>query len=188
MSLIGKYTGLFAVGVLFVGCFSSGVFAAEQGIRLNVPLVGQMAFGNRLGPNQPGSMACWYAAACMVSYYFEVGPRLGLPSVWESNSGLTASDVDRLAKIEGLIVPPHVPGPLDGPMILEILKAFGPIWVAGHYLEGDPYATHAIVITGVDSSFVFFNDPWEPKAKRRPCGWIAEHILELPNAILVKRR
>ena len=60
------------------------------GIRLEVPRVAQ-----------DRSMDCWYAAACMVSYYFRPGPRLGLPKTWAANKGIGPTRFADLAATEG---------------------------------------------------------------------------------------
>lgn len=84
-----------------------------QDIRLNVPLVGQQCGYDGqpiMRPDYCGNMrahgenACWYASACMVSYFFRQGPRLGLPSVWRPDVGLNGYQFDWLARSEGLVV------------------------------------------------------------------------------------
>ncbi len=164
-------------------------------VQLDVPLVGQkVGYDNQplMQPNargdlvQHGFMACWYASACMVSYYFRAGPRLGLPAVWKPDQGLTLAAINSLATIEGLVAVPKPAGGLTHDAVLDLLVEHGPIWAAGHYLDGHPRAGHAITISGVEGPFVHYNDPWEPKAKKRPAQWINSHLLNLPNALLVK--
>lgn len=160
---------------------------------LDVPLVGQKT-GNdgRLltQPNasgkltQHGFMACWYAAACMVSYYYRAGPRLGLPEIWEPDAGLPMTAISRLARVEGLVtVDPPSEG-LTSDSVLDMLRTSGPIWAAGHYLEGHPSAGHVIVLTGIEGSVVHYNDPWEPAAKTKSVDWISNGLWSLPNALL----
>jgi hypothetical protein len=162
---------------------------------LSVPLEGQktgydgqqLMQPNAKGQMKPhGSMACWYASACMVSHFYRPGPRMGLPSVWKADQGLTVPAIDSLARIEGLQAVPKPDGGLTRDAIYELLKAYGPIWAAGYYLDGQPQAGHAIVLTGVQSSFVLYNDPWEPKAKSKPAEWINTNLLPLSNALLAK--
>ena len=131
-------------------------------------------------------MACWYASACMVSYHYRSGPRLGLPPVWSADKGLTVEAIDLLAKAEGLKPIPKPAGGLTPENVLALLKKYGPIWAAGRYLDGYPQAGHAIVLSGVKGPFVLYNDPWEPKAKQRPWQWINANLLNLPNALLAK--
>lgn len=162
---------------------------------LNVPLVGQkngydekpLMQPDRFGEISPhGFMACWYASACMVSYYYRAGPRLGLPTVWKKDRGLSVEAINQLANVEGLtpIEKPKVRLTVEG--ILELLMNYGPIWAAGYYLDDAPKQAHAIVLTGVQDLYVHYNDPWEPKAKKNFAEWIESKLLPFPNALLVK--
>ena len=40
-----------------------------MGVYLDVPYV----------PQTGDPTGCWYASACMIGYFFEVGPRMGVP-------------------------------------------------------------------------------------------------------------
>ena len=156
---------------------------------LHVPLVGQktgydgkaLMQPNQRGQMQPhGGMACWYAAACMVSYYFRPGPRLGLPPVWKADQGLTLSAINQLAIAEELkVVAKPVTG-LTSAAVALLLKTYGPIWTA---IQG-----HVIVLTGVKGNVILYNDPWEPQAKQCSWQWLNSNVLNLPNALLVKDR
>lgn len=46
-------------------------------IKLDVPFVSQLDFGG--GMND--FTGCWYCSACMVAYFFEAGPRRGVPEL-----------------------------------------------------------------------------------------------------------
>ena len=164
---------------------------------LQVPLVGQkvgydakplMQMSVQGQMQQHGFMACWYAAACMVSYFYAAGPRIGLPPVWQADQGLTLAAIDQLARAEGLKSVPKPAGGLTSDNVITLLKTYGPIWAAGRYLDGHPQAGHAIVLTGVKGPFVLYNDPWEPRAKQRSWQWINSNLLNLPNALLAKDR
>lgn len=162
---------------------------------LNVPLVGQKtgyhgqplmqpdAHGNLV---QHGFMACWYASAEMVSYFYRPGPRLGLPPVWQADQGLSVAAINQLAQVEGLKVVTKPTLGLTPDTVEDLLKQHSPIWAAGYYLDGYPRAGHAIVLTGIDGQFIHYNDPWEPRAKKRPAQWINSRLLNLPNALLCK--
>jgi hypothetical protein len=137
-------------------------------IVFRVPLVGQkMGYDGKplLQPDAKGNlsahgfMACWYASACMVSYYFRPGPREGLPAVWRADMGLTVAAIDELASREGLKAVPIPASGLSRDAIVQMLKTHGPIWAAGGFLDGYPDAGHAIVLTGVQGPFVHYNDP-----------------------------
>jgi hypothetical protein len=149
---------------------------------LHVPLIGQRIAGPV--PFLKGLNACWYASACMVAYYHEVGPRPGLPDVWASDLALDSEKICELAKAEGLKAVPRPEGELDGEAWIKLLKAYGPIWAAGKF--GQFGGGHAIVITGVVEGMVVYNDPWEPMVKKVPAISIACKLLERPNALLAK--
>jgi Papain-like cysteine protease AvrRpt2 len=158
---------------------------------LNVPLVSQMVAGEVMQKKYPdnvwrwtGENACWYAAACMVAYYYEHGPRYGLPKVWHANTSLFPQDFGALAKIEGLkAITKPITG-LTSDALIQLLKAHGPLWAAGRYGGGG--SGHAIVITGVKDEAVFYNDPWEPMAKTSTCEWIDSNLMVSHQALLAR--
>ncbi|MBH5372769.1 papain-like cysteine protease family protein [Bradyrhizobium glycinis] len=144
-------------------------------VKLDVPLVGQQhGYGGQLnlrrdyaGNVRPhGDHNCWYACACMLSYYFRPGPRLGLPSVWGANVGMNRYQFDWLARTEGL---ERLEQPDDGftrDFIAATLIARGPIWAAlcmppisGNktLLDG-----HVVVLTGLIEDMLFYNNPYHP--------------------------
>jgi hypothetical protein len=161
-----------------------------QNIILQVPLVGQqqgydrrpsMMPDSRGTMNAHGHMACWYASACMVSYYFRPGPRLGLPSVWRADNGLNIQAIDELARVEGLEELPKPRRGVTRDFIAETLATKGPIWAAVHMPSG-----HAIALTGLVADTLHYNDPWEPARKTAPFSWFSSRLYNLPNALLVK--
>ena len=51
-----------------------------MGVILDVPYCNQLAFPGQSNPgNDP--TGCWYASACMLGWFFEAGPRLGVPEL-----------------------------------------------------------------------------------------------------------
>jgi hypothetical protein len=52
-------------------------------IYLDVPFVSQLNYG--AGMSDP--TGCWYCSAQMVAYYFEAGPRLGVPEIYSAAAG-----------------------------------------------------------------------------------------------------
>lgn len=125
---------------------SSAASSTGPSLRLDVPLVGQ-----RL------SDECWYASACMLAYYQEAGPRLGLPGVWKKNKGIMPADFARLAKVEGLSEVPLPSGAhhASADDICRWLTLYGPLWAAGYWYD----VPHVIVITGISGDTVHVNDP-----------------------------
>ena|SRR5579872_3569738 len=164
---------------------------------LNVPLVGQQHgydgrplqqpdLRGRLKPH--GHMACWYASATMVSYYFRLGPRLGLPMVWQADEGLTVNSISRLAAAEGLKALPRPLAGITAEWLAGHLKNDGPIWAAVRVILDGYTGGHAIVLTGVHGAAVSYNDPWEPSRKTNAVSWLDFVLFRLPNAMLVKDR
>ena len=119
----------------------------EFKFRMDVPLVPQAR-----------NNSCWYAAACMVAYYREAGPRLGLPQVWQDDTGVTTAQKSALARAEGLsLFPlPRTKRFTNGNLYAG-LKQAGPLWCDGDWDGG---SAHAIVMTGIDGDTLYFNDPW----------------------------
>ena len=122
-----------------------------MGIKLNVPLV-----------SQKRKMSCWYAAVCMVAYFREAGPRLGLPDKWNANSGINLKDFTKLAQAEGLVAVRSPANKLTEQQLEVLLRNNGPIWCAGKW-DGAP---HIVVLTGVEKGKVYINDPSPSKGKR----------------------
>jgi cysteine protease avirulence protein AvrRpt2 len=122
-----------------------------KNVKLVVPLV-----------KQDRSMECWYAAACMVRYYFEAGPRLGVPKAWADNKGLPMADFATLAKNEHLV---SVPFPSNRQWsqddLAVVLETKGPIWAWGMW-DG---VSHIVVLTGVEDGNIHYNDPSGPKRR-----------------------
>ncbi len=51
--------------------------------KLDVPFVSQLGYGADGQMDDP--TGCWYASACMLAYFFEAGPRQGVPELHTSN-------------------------------------------------------------------------------------------------------
>lgn len=91
---------------------------------LDVPLVGQrknsdgtwlMLEKGSEGLQPHEDMACWHAAACMVSYYRRPGPRRDLPEIWLKDKGLPLTSISDLAQ-------PKVSSPSRGQKKTKILQ------------------------------------------------------------------
>ncbi len=148
-------------------------------VKLNVPFVTQL----RIGAHVPGATprddptGCWYASACMVAYYFEQGPRLGLPELFKRplNDGLMghyatgsaqANALSKnhhalLAKRENLEPVPHCATAHQYKLdeLEDLLRKRGPIflyWMKGH--GGQKYG-HASVIIGTEKNGIIYHDP-----------------------------
>lgn len=128
-------------------------------IRLDVPVVKQKL-----------RMSCWYASACMVSFYYRAGPRLGIPKVWTDNQGISPSQLSDLASAEGLRFLESADHEFTPASLIATLSKHGPIWSAGRW-DRSP---HAIVITGADNvgeGTVYYNDPGDGARKSGDLTW-----------------
>ena len=147
-------------------------------IKLEVPLVSQRR-----------TNSCWYASACMVAYYREQGPRLGLPERWAANTGIGIADFVRLAKAEGLSSIPFPAWSTLSARLLEMVVGYcGPIWCAGQW-DGVP---HIVVLTGVADGNVYINDPAPCTVGARrieTAAWFRERLdSHVRNCMLYRRR
>ena len=144
-------------------------------IKLNVPLVKQMR-----------NMSCWYASVCMVAYFREAGPRLGLPSKWNANAGINLKDFIKLAQAEGLVSIKSPTSNLTEQQLEVFLRNNGPIWCAGKW-DGAP---HIVVLTGVEKGNVYINDPSPVKGKRvETLAWFNQKLdKHVQNCMMYKPR
>lgn len=140
------------------------ITSASSTIRLDVAKVAQQR-----------SMSCWYATVCMVGYYFEIGPRQGLPNVWQANSGITPERFVDLARNEGLANATNYRGAGNTYGQAELFRALyyrGPIWCAGYWFGPG----HIICLTGVKGGKVIFNDPDGGVEKTNTVAWFNRKV------------
>ncbi|MBN3816270.1 hypothetical protein G3N57_06415 [Paraburkholderia sp. Se-20369] len=166
---------------------------SRPNILLDVPLVGQQTASDgtplmlqtgKQGLQPHGQQACWYAAACMVSYHFRPGPRRGLPRIWLKDKGLDINSIDKLATAEGLKMLDRPTPAVTAEWLADVLAKQGPIWASGAFLYG---SAHAIVVTGVQDSIVFYNDPWGPSAKTMRVEQFESGLGVYKGCLLVKK-
>ena len=148
-------------------------------IYLDVPFVSQLNIGGHSGQGRDETNGCWYATCCMIGYYHEQGPRLGVPSQYVKPNG-APQDVDKngntaplpvgpalfpvIAKNEGLV---QVPLPKDKKWtsdgLAEVLRECGPCFVGrGFNQNGKLVGGHIICLVGARGSdnTVTVHDPW----------------------------
>lgn len=144
-------------------------------VKLNVPLV-----------SQKRNMSCWYASVCMVTYFREAGPRLGIPDKWNANTGINLPDFIKLAKAEGLLAIRSPASDLTEQQLEVFLRNNGPIWCAGKW-DGAP---HIVVLTGVEKGKVYINDPSPAKGKRvETLAWFNQKLdRHVQNCMMYKPR
>ena len=109
---------------------------------------------------QRRSMSCWYAAACMIGQYYEVGPRFGVPGVWVADEGLNINDIDVLARNENLVVLPLAHHDFSAESLIATLTHWGPLLCSHNWLgNGHTVALTGCTTHGSDGESVYFNDP-----------------------------
>lgn len=158
-------------------------------VRLNVPMVDQSGVKKTKSGSKALKNACWYAAACMVSYFHRPGPRLGIPALWRADQGLPSSRIPDLCAVEGLMAL-NQPTVITPEWLGAVLTEFGPIWAAGKFLdrpdESDDEIGHVIVITGIRHGMVHYNDPEGPPVRTMLLSTL-DTGRHTPDGLLVKR-
>ena len=151
-------------------------------IQLPVPWITQLSHGHE------DPTGCWYASACMVGYFFEAGPRLGLPRLYSrplsdgrlghyatgSAAALAANPNHHndLARHEGFeavrnCATAHVYSIDDiegfltdrGPIFMYWFKKNGGPIHRSARAHGDGSYGHASVIVGTSDTGLIFHDP-----------------------------
>jgi hypothetical protein len=149
-----------------------------MGVKLKVPFITQLGIGSHAGGtgrNDP--TGCWYASASMVGYYFEAGPRQGVPELYKRALGgsqlghyatgsqqantLEARHHDLLADRENL-APVAKCATAHSYTIDEIenlLRMGGPIFMYWMKTHGSNTYGHASVIIGTQGQNLIYHDP-----------------------------
>ena len=148
-------------------------------IYLDVPYVTQLGFGNKADPrNDP--TGCWYSSACMLGFYFEAGPRLGDPSLFNRRVGnfkdgsvmmghQAINDTTILQKNENLV---EVPYPTKKEWTIDalamLLKKWGPQLISWNKTHNASTYGHCSALIGVDDKQkqVIIHDPENEPNKR----------------------
>jgi hypothetical protein len=135
--------------------------------RLEVPYVTQLNIGGHVAGNTAAwddPTGCWYASACMIGYFFEQGPRRGVPEMFKQghHDPLSHDWQDRLLiQREGFHVVPRSDGQRDYTVdeIQRLLEANGPILFYWTKTSGASSYGHASVIVGVTATGIVYHDP-----------------------------
>lgn len=124
---------------------------------------------------QTETMACWYASAQMLIAWRRRRTRMSeiahpdpseIPELYRKfsdNNGMGVSMNIQLAKDLGLRALPFMTPTPDA--LADVLRIYGPIWCAGMFGR-DRKSGHVVVITGVVTGFVAYNDPWPGNGKK----------------------
>jgi len=124
--------------------------------------------------SQPkNSNICWYCSACMVAFYFEAGPRQGIPAKILGDSAIHPSEFITLASVEHLIrVPNRQNWTTDA--IESLLRGSGPIWCAGYWPKSG--SGHVVVLTGAGNGVVHYNDPAGGAGETGTIAWYNKNL------------
>jgi hypothetical protein len=158
-------------------------------VTLVVPFITQLGIGGHVSRTYADAVkgvvhgthddptGCWYASVCMVGYFFEAGPRQGIPELYKRALGggqlghyatgsdpanrLAANHHDLLAKRERLAPVPncetaHIYTLVE---LEQLLNAGGPIFLYWTKSHGGSSYGHASVVIGVDIANVIYHDP-----------------------------
>jgi hypothetical protein len=160
-------------------------------ILLDVPHVGQRDIGAHAGHESRAELnGCWYAATCMVSYFWEIGPRLGVPKQYEGGHNPKPmsrrySTLKANENYEGALLP--ATRTWSAFPLYWILMKHGPCYVRRGFRDkfGKLTGGHAVVLTGcnISSSEVCVLDPWYSQDNRGagPDRWRQHHSIDAFN-------
>lgn len=127
---------------------------ASGGVRLQVPLIAQTS-----------ENSCWFACLAMLAFYHcGQGEAVGYPLIpltmgyLGRDSMIPNAEMARIVGILGLRFRQW--DWLNGETLLDLLTNTGPVATGGTWLSGA--SGHMVVITGMDGSMLYINDPWPP--------------------------
>src|SRR5262249_3683033 len=148
-------------------------------ILLRVPYVPQLNIGGHV-PGYVGHSernGCWYAASCMVGYFWEVGPRLGVPEQYRRNPqdpepmGARYAQLAKNEHFMPVLLPPDKAWTAE--RLITVVYQHGPCYVRRGFRNAVGALTggHAIVLIGANNGTdqVAVLDPW--KDQRNPTGF-----------------
>lgn len=147
-------------------------------ILLDVPYVPQLNIGGHV-PGYTGHSeqnGCWYASTCMVSYFWEAGPRLGVPAQYKDNPldpkpmGARYAELMTNEHYASVQLPSDKKWTAD--RLMDVLGARGPCYVRRGFRnpQGQLTGGHAIALVGANNGTnqVAVLDPW--KDPKNPTG------------------
>ena len=167
-------------------------------IYLDVPFVTQLGIGGV----RDDPLGCWYAAACMVAYYFEAGPRLGIPakfnreftasdgSKYIGHSAASFDDYKTLMKNEHLENVDKPDGKIwSGDLLAALLRMYGPLsfgWIKTSASSGKSYGHRSVLIGYQEKDTqVIFHDPENaPRQRMKLADWNTSFNWPNPYAML----
>jgi len=154
-------------------------FVTQLGIGSHAKTMGESMrelFGEAT-PERNDPTGCWYASACMIGYYFESGPRLGLWELYKRDLGngavghfATGTDAawhfggdhhKKLARRENLapVSQCETHHSYTVKEIESLLNNWGPIFMYWRKPHGAGSYGHASVIIGTTTNGIIYHDP-----------------------------
>lgn len=147
-------------------------------ILLDVPYMPQLNIGGHvegfIGHSEQNG--CWYASTCMIGYFWEVGPRLGVPAQYAGNPtdpkpmGARYQELATNEHFAPVPLPSNKAWTADG--LMDVLGQYGPCYVRRGFRNSSGALTggHAVVLVGANNgnSQVAILDPW--KNSKNPTG------------------
>lgn len=139
-------------------------------ILLDVPYIGQLRIGGHLPghPTHSEENGCWYASTCMCSYFWEAGPRLGVPAQYAGGQenvlpmGARYNELMQNENFASVDLPSDKKWSAWG--LMATLGMRGPCYVRRGFRNATGALTggHAICLIGANSSTdqVAVLDPW----------------------------
>jgi len=143
---------------------------------LDVPLVAQET-----------DNTCWHASAQMIWWYWQSltlrqGPMNTLGGYYASDTPVQPADFIPLARSVGMKSVP-CSRIYTNQILHGLLKTYGPLWCAGFWYGFG----HIIVLTGVDGSSIFLNDPDGGVEKMERIAWFNTKLSnQLPGCLMCK--
>jgi hypothetical protein len=140
-------------------------------IQLAVPFVTQLQIGSEVAGNSDAwddRCGCWYASACMIGYFFEEGPRRGIPELCTMIYGeqlgheklIAFEDYRLLMSREGLKNIPESDKEQQycASQIETLLASGGPILFYWNKIGPRRTYGHTSVVVGCDENTIFYHD------------------------------
>ena len=177
-------------------------------IYLSVPFVTQLDFGDPEHPIRDYT-GCWYAAVCMVNYYFEAGPRMGLPEMFNKSNLLkngsgetytnnyhTALPISRFAELaanENLnLVDLPSSKAFTAVALGDLLTTYGPltmVWRKTSASTGKTYG-HCSTIIGMKEApdRIIFHDPEKAANSELALSDFNAKLIWKPGAIMHRKK
>jgi len=161
-------------------------------IMLDVPHIGQRNIGEHAGEvTHTEQNGCWYASTCMVSYFWEAGPRLGVPAQYADDPtdpapmGARYQQLKNNENYEGVLLPAGKKWTIY--KLYNVLENFGPCYVRRRFIDrhGKLSGGHAVVLAGanITTGEVVLLDPWYSSHTEGEERWRQKLSIDTFNSI-----